>query len=254
LTLTEKSCTVSENIKQKPNTVIETPFKVWKSIAAGEIRGDEALMKHMYTVSGDFELMLKWDKYFGEVTKKKVPRNKTNMLIMLLPFIAFWTAASINGFWGSIVSVLVSALVPLIFYKAKKTFYDFLSTAAVCAFSCLLFMGADLRLTLCASYFLFGAMWFVSGFFKIPLTAHYSMKGYGGEDALKNPIFIKTNRILTFMWGILYIATSLFTYFIMGTELSSLMALLNSVLPFLMGLFTAWFQKVYPKMVAKGDA
>lgn len=37
----------------------------------------------------------------------------------------------------------------------------------------------------------------------LPLTAHYSANDYNGEKAFDNPLFIKTNRILTFMWGYL---------------------------------------------------
>lgn len=48
-------------------TRIETPVTVWHSIAKGEIRGDEALMKHLYRVKGDFDLMLNWDRYFGGI-------------------------------------------------------------------------------------------------------------------------------------------------------------------------------------------
>lgn len=46
-------------------TRIETPFSVWKDIARGAIKGDEALMKQMYKVKGDFDLMIHWDSYFG---------------------------------------------------------------------------------------------------------------------------------------------------------------------------------------------
>lgn len=46
-------------------TRINTPLSVWRSIASGEIAGDEALMQHLYSVEGDFDLMMHWDDYFG---------------------------------------------------------------------------------------------------------------------------------------------------------------------------------------------
>lgn len=55
-------------------TRIETPVTVWHSIAKGEIRGDEALMKHLYRVKGDFDLMLNWDRYFGGIGEGRGPR------------------------------------------------------------------------------------------------------------------------------------------------------------------------------------
>ncbi len=61
-----------------------------------------------------------------------------------------------------------------------------------------------------------------------------------------------TNRILTAAWGILYLLTPIWTYFIMQTSAGSYVGAINSVLPALMGIFTAWFQKWYPKHVASG--
>ena len=96
-------------------------------------------------------------------------------------------------------------------------------------------------------------MWTVSCFLKIPLTAHYSMNDYNGEEALENPLFMKTNRILTLCWGVLYLLTPIWTYFIMGTAVGAWVGAINSVLPALMGLFTAWFQKWYPAKIARGS-
>jgi len=65
-------------------TRIETPWEVWTSIARGEIRGDVALFKGMYKVTGDFSLMMNWDKYFSktkeqqenEIDKSLTSKNK----------------------------------------------------------------------------------------------------------------------------------------------------------------------------------
>ena len=95
-------------------------------------------------------------------------------------------------------------------------------------------------------------MWTVSCFLKVPLTAHYSKNSYNGEAALRNPIFMRTNRILTAAWGALYLVTPIWTYFIMQTDAASYVGAINSVLPALMGVFTAWFQKWYPRHIARG--
>ena len=63
---------------------------------------------------------------------------------------------------------------------------------------------------------------------------------------------MKTNRILTAAWGALYLVTPIWTYFIMQTDAASLVGAINSVLPALMGVFTAWFQKWYPAHIARG--
>lgn len=256
-------------------TRIETPFSVWRSIASGEMRGDEALMKQLYRVKGDFDLLLKWDTYFGnsgsggnkEISEtgdrnvdagsgtgsKYIPKKGTNMNIMLTPWIVFWVAVAINGYAGSLVSIGVCALVPLLFCEYKKTLFDILSGAFVTGFSIAVLLGAPERIMMPLAYLTFGVMWTVTCFGKIPLTAHYSMNQYGEESALENPLFLKTNWILTLMWGILYLLTPIWTYFIMGTEIASLTGAINSLLPIFMGIFTAWFQKWYPAKVARGE-
>lgn len=250
-------------------TRIETPFDVWLSIASGEMRGDDALMQQLYKVKGDFHLMLKWDDYFSsgvgggqqgasehQSEKKKelhIPSKDTNMNIMLIPWMAFWIFASINSYAGSLVSIGVCALVSLIFYQNKKTLYDILSGAFVTGFSIAAILGVSERIVVPLSYLSFGIMWTVTCFGRIPLTAHYSMNDYNGEEALDNPLFFKTNWILTLMWGILYLITPVWTYIILGTKIAFLTGAVNSILPIFMGIFTVWFQKWYPAKLARGE-
>lgn len=241
------------------DTRIETPVTVWRSIAAGEIRGDEAMMQGLYHVKGDFNLMLKWDEYFGgshpqtRQTGEIPAQKKTNMNIMLIPWIVFWVATSISRQPGCLLSVAACALVPLVYYRHRKTWYDVLSGALVTGFSVAMLAGVSEKQMLPVSYLAFGVMWLASCPGKrVPLTAHYSMNSYGGEDALQNPLFIKTNRILTMLWGILYLATAVFSLFLMQSAVSSLSGVINSVLPALMGIFTVWFQRWYPARVARG--
>ncbi len=242
-----------------PTTKIETPVTVWRSIAAGEIRGDEAMMQGLYKVTGDFTLMLKWDTYFGG-SQPQTKRSKTdpihkstNMNILLIPWIVLWIAAAIHKQWGCLISIGVCALNPLIFYRNKKTVYDILTNTFVTCVSIVMLAGCSEKWMLPLSYLSFGMMWLMSCFRKIPLTAHYSMNSYGGEDALQNVLFLKTNRILTMLWGVLYLFIAVFTWLLMQTPVSNFVGLVNSVLPIFMGIFTAWFQKWYPAKVAGGN-
>ncbi len=255
LVLTETGCRVLTDDFLPYTTRIETPFSVWNAIAAGEITGEEALARQQYRVKGDFSLMLHWDDYFGPEKARTTAGTKkcaTNMNILLLPWIVFWVAAPMDAFYGAVISAGVCALIPLGFYKNRKTIYDVLSAALVTGCALALLLSAPVRTVLPLSYFAFGLMWSVSCFLKIPLTAHYSMNDYNGEQALNNPLFIKTNRILTGCWGVLYLLTPIWTYYWMGTALASWTGAVNSVLPALMGLFTVWFQKWYPARIARG--
>lgn len=240
-------------------TKIETPVTVWRAIASGEIRGDEAMMRGLYRVTGDFNLMLKWDNYFSGSHPQPKPSSpapspqKTNMNQMLLPWIALWIVPAIQKMWGCLFSIAVCALVPLLFYRNRKTLYDIFSNVFVTILCVIMLAGASEKWMLPFSYLSFGIMWLTSCPGKrIPLTAHYSMNSYGGEDALNNVLFLKTNRILTTLWGLLYLFTSVFTFFLMQTVFSPFVGLINSILPLLMGIFTAWFQKWYPARVAAG--
>ena len=250
-------------------TRINTPLSVWRSIAGGEIAGDEALMEHLYSVEGDFDLMMHWDEYFGAAnvdttsgdidtsdTKAGATKSsnepKTNMLLLLIPWIVFWVAAAIDSYWGSLVSMATCVLTPVLMCRTKATRYDQISALGVGACSIALLAGASPILVIPASYFLFGLIWAVSCFTKVPLTAHYSKNSYNGDAALRNPIFMRTNRILTAAWGVLYLVTPIWTYLIMQTDAASFVGAINSALPALMGVFTAWFQKWYPQHIARG--
>ncbi len=239
-------------------TIIETPLKVWRSIASEEISGEEALIQGLYKVKGDFSTMLKWDAYFGasqpqnEETKPAARQKKSNMSILLIPWIVLWIVPAIHRQTGCLIALAMCALIPLIFYRNKKTLYDVLTNTLVTGASVAILAGASEKLILPLSYLAFGLMWLLSCLGKVSLTAHYSMNNYGGENALQNPLFLKTNRILTALWGILYVLTSVFTWFLMCTSAGSFVGLINSVIPIFMGIFTVWFQKWYPAKVARG--
>lgn len=250
-------------------TTVETPITVWRAISAGEISGSEALMQHKYRTTGDFDLLLKWDDYFAgtggaetEPAERKrgvapaagvhIPTKPTSLSILLIPWIVFWAGASIHALWGSVAALAACALVPLVFYGHKMTIYDALSGALVTGFATAALLGAPIRLVVPLAYLAFGVMWCVSCLLPVPLTAHYSMNDYEGDAALKNPLFVKTNRILTLTWGILYLVTPIWTYYILGTGIGGWIGAINSILPLFMGAFTAWFQKWYPAKVARG--
>ena len=65
ISLTEQEATVVEGRAATATTVIKTPFELWQRIARGEIEGSQALGQGLYTVEGDFSLMLHWDSVFG---------------------------------------------------------------------------------------------------------------------------------------------------------------------------------------------
>lgn len=246
--LTEDSLTAT--------TVIETPYTVWKAIASGEISGEQAMMEQKYRVKGNFDLMIYWDRYFGSEdaapASKASHQKPTNMMLLLLPWMAFWiTTSMMEAEHAARLSMIVSILLPIVFFKCHTIIFDNLSAIGVTLCSILLLTDVDLATVLPLSYLGFGIMWTVGGFLKIPLTAYYSQNDYGGEGMLQNPLFIRTNRILTLCWGILYLAMTVTTFILLRGG-AGWIGTVNSVMPAVMGIFTLWFQKWYPAHYARG--
>lgn len=243
-----------------PTTRIDTPFTVWSAISRGEIGGAEALGKQMYTVSGDFSLMIDWDKFFGSasVVKKteKTPQNtieqkNPSMMTMLIPWITFWIAVSIHPEVGAVITLLVVATVPFIMRNRKFVIWDQLSMAAVAILSAAANITGNGVLLTNIGYLVFGLFWLLSCLTKEPLCAAYVKYNYGGESAHRNPLFMKTNYILAAALGVLYVLTAIWTFLLKKAGLGSVLILVNNLIPVLMGLFTAWFQKWYPARMAR---
>ena len=244
-----------------PTTRIDTPFTVWSAISRGEIGGAEALGKQMYTVSGDFSLMIDWDKIFrsASVVKKteKTPQNtieqkNPSMTTMLIPWITFWIAVSIHPKVGALITLLVVATVPFIMRKHKFVIWDQLSMAAVAILSAAANITGNGVLPTNIGYLVFGLFWLLSCLTKEPLCAAYVKYNYGGENAHQNPLFMKTNYILAAAWGTLYVLTAIWTFLFKKAGFGNVLILVNNLIPILMGLFTAWFEKWYPARMARG--
>ena len=242
-------------------THIDTPFTVWSAISRGEIGGAEALGKQMYTVSGDFSLMIDWDKFFGSTSGVKktekavqntIEQKKPSMMTMLIPWITFWIAVSINPEVGSMITLLVIATIPFIMRKHNFVIWDQLSMAAVALLSAAANITGNGALPTNIGYLVFGLFWLLSCLTKEPLCATYVKYNYGGESAHQNPLFMKTNYILAAAWGVLYVLTAVWTFLLRKVGFGNTLILVNNLIPVLMGLFTAWFQKWYPARMARG--
>lgn len=238
-------------------TRVETPLTVWQGIADGIYNGAQAMMEGKYKTLGDLKLLMSWGHYFGQEQEELKPAaknaaKKTNMTLMLIPWLVIWLLLTINPTIGGIAGICTAAAMSLASLKWSLTIYDSISCLCVSVCSLLALLGFHMQLVVPLSYLCFGLMWLLSCFTPLPLSAHYSKEDYNGDEALDNPLFIKTNLILTACWGVLYIITPIWTFFIMGSSIAHFTGLINSVCPAALGIFTAWFQKWYPAKVAKG--
>ena len=242
-------------------TRINTPFAVWLAISRGEIGGAEALGKQMYTVAGDFSLMIDWDKFFGSRAAVDKPettgsdtteQKKPTMAAMLIPWIAFWIAVSINPAPGAVIALTVAAAIPLLMRNHKLVIWDRLSIFAVAVLSAAANITGNGDIPTNAGYLIFGLFWLISCLTKEPLCAAYVKYNYGGESARQNPLFMRTNYILAAAWGLLYVLTAAWTFLFRSAGIANTIIIVNNLIPLLMGLFTLWFQKWYPARMARG--
>lgn len=242
-------------------TRIDAPFAVWLAISRGEIGGAEALGKQMYTVAGDFSLMIDWDKFFrnpaavdkAETTSSDTTeQKKPTMAAMLIPWITFWIAVSINPAPGAVIALTVAAAIPLLMRNHKLVIWDRLSIFAVAVLSAAANITGNGNVPTNAGYLIFGLFWLISCLTKEPLCAAYVKYSYGGESARQNPLFMRTNYILAAAWGLLYVLTAAWTFLFRSAGIANTIIIVNNLIPVLMGLFTLWFQKWYPARMARG--
>lgn len=260
-----EGCEVVRFSPKAATTRIETPWQVWKDISEGKTEGAAALMKGLYRVRGDFDLMMNWDRFFaaseapGPLPDKisaaepaPIVSAKTSFLFLLAPWIVFWAAVPALGNSGAFAAVLAASALPLAGIRARLTVFDKLSALLVGGLSGAILTGVPLPPAIVVSYALFGAMWLASCLLPIPITAYYSSSGHGGDRAFRNPIFMATNRILSAVWGVYYLLAAGFTFFLYRAGLGSVSGLINMIGPILIGAFTAWFQRWYPAKIARG--
>ena len=242
-------------------TKINTPFDVWQSIARGELDGAEALGRQLYTVEGDFSLMLDWDKFFGDPSEKakkgSAPtdagnQKKPSMLTMLIPWISLWVAVSIDARIGSAITLAIVAAVPLLMKNHRFTIWDRISIAAVGILAAATSVTRNWKLFTNIGYLAFGLLWLCSCLTKEPLCAAYVKYNYGGDKARSNPLFMKTNYVLAACWGVLYVLTAVWTWIGRRNGLGISLLVINNLMPVVMGIFTAWFEKWYPAKLARG--
>lgn len=87
---------------------------------------------------------------------------------------------------------------------------------------------------------------------KVPMTCYFSAAGYGGEKALKNPLFTRTNRILTACWVIEYLLMAFVLVALHSSDaLDWITALIYIPAPLRWYLY-GWFAKWYPAKMAMG--
>lgn len=132
MVLGKSGASVRESSFTDYTTRIETPFTVWDSISCGKVNGAEAMMEHKYKVLGDFKTMLHMNDFFPaggnnvrqDTQKSRKAPKKTNMNLLLIPWISLWIFMPVNSVLGGIACIAALAAMPLFGLYFKLTVYD----------------------------------------------------------------------------------------------------------------------------------
>ena len=255
LLLGKEKCVVKTENFMPYTTRIETPFQIWLEISEGKISGSEAMMKRLYKVLGDFNTMMKLDDFFSPkkpVSAVPIIQKNSNMLLLLLPFLAMWIIMPFDYILGGAAGILASGLVAVLHYWFKPTPYERIGAFLVTLIGLLVLTTGGTAWQVSIPPIVSGLLWLTSSFMKIPITAYYSCKDYGGEQAYKIPLFIQTNRILTVLWSVAYLIWGVVELFAIGMSNTFVLEIVIWAVTSFLGLFTAWFSKWYPARIAGG--
>nr|WP_122012708.1 flavodoxin family protein [Maliibacterium massiliense] len=251
------ACTLHAGAPAPCTTRITTTLENWKKVSSGQVSGPEGMMRKLYRTTGDFSFMLRMNDIFGGAppeTPAARPAKKRSMLLFLAPWIVLWSIAPLHaqaaGMGAMLAAALIAALAPRFFDVAPWEYANLPILGALAALAVFTPIAQELFVLL--TYGVSAVMWLASAWMRVPLTAHYSCKGYGGTRAFANPLFIRTNRILTVVWGVYYALMAGAAYLVMRTPLAPYAGLLSMIAPLALGAFTAWFARWYPAYVARG--
>ena len=266
LVIKDDECTLLRNDFTEATTRIYTHFTTWERILEGKLDPTEALMEKKYTVEGDFSLMNALvDGLFGsmvlhiEKKKKILPVVFKNtpywFILTMIPWLICFFLSNSNPFHAVIVPLLVSGGLCAIKKGSELVYFD---KATLLFFSLLALVtvpwsiGYD-GMTIAFSGFMgIFVIWFASVFKTVPLTADYT-HFFNGRNALRNVLFLKTNRILTLVWALLFLVQGLIAQWLGTTSMVNFAAVIPLVLLIPGFIFTGWFTKWYPAYRAKPE-
>lgn len=250
----------NKNIHMK----IITTFEIWKQIGEGSINGEEALFNGKYRVEGDVDLLLNFDILFGkkeeiEMKKSKIYKKKilgikgSNwMQVAFIPWMISWTFGD-NLFLFTILPFTIALLISCL--KKSKSSMTFFEGISPVYFLTLVFLGyfSDLDITKYSSLinsFSLSFIWALSLLKKGGLTADYSIYDEK-EDLRDNPIFNKTNEILTAFWAGIFSLQGLIIFYLDKFNLEKY-SIFTIIIFILATKFTSVFSRWYPLYIFRG--
>ncbi|MBU2549578.1 MAG: SCP2 sterol-binding domain-containing protein [Proteobacteria bacterium] len=226
LKIAEGDCTFHPGLAEAPTLTITTSADIWSRIRSGEVSGAEALAQGLYQVSGDLELLMKFEALFsGDASEIEAgpdhrpagPLPLTGMQwlnIAFVPWMVFWI-------FFHLASPLVSVWLPLALTAAiftyrlkfdRPTFMEIGSLGFFVLAAMVSLSGAPAfeRWGSIMGTIYMGGLWFASlRLARMPLCGEYS-KWQFIEKLWRTSLFIHPNAVICLMWGWQFLAAALF--------------------------------------------
>lgn len=265
LKIENRKCDFHEGKSQNPSTIIKTPSQVWIDIGEGKLQGPKALMDGLYTVQGDFSIMIKMSEIFSldeekNEDKKQIDKGFLSFIppiawlsiISFVPWYIFWFTSDNNSEISSYIPLMISLLI-FIYRKSyiEITSFDIGNVLFFAAMSVWQLFDKLSYMEYANTIGSIGisAIW-CSSLMNTPITVYYSKHGYSKEIA-ESDLFKKVNEILTVFWVLVYLFQASARVVIPED-----MAILKNVLAYgvliIAGLFTAKFPDKYVAKLASG--
>ncbi|WP_018247977.1 NAD(P)H-dependent oxidoreductase [Orenia marismortui] len=260
----DNSCQLKKGPSNNFSAKIITGYEIWQKISQGDLDGPQAMMDGLYKIEGDFDLIQKLDRIFGSSKGKQDNKNqKINidsrlvgqkaMGISFIPWVFSWIFIESNLLAGVLLPLLLSLGLVAIkkkkyeltyFEKMNTLYFSILSIISLFDYQLLSNIGIELN------YFAVASIWGLSVLFNTALTSDYSKYDYE-EDLEDNPIFIKTNDILTLFWALMFVGQGVAMIILKNYSYLKYSPLLY-ILILVAIKFTNYFSKKYPEYIAKG--
>jgi len=220
LQIANNTCVFRAGASSAPTLSINTPSEIWMGIVRGEINGQEALQKGLYTVQGDFSLLSKWGALFqrggnpdlhapaGQRPAGPLPWSGTVwMTVAFIPWIIHWISFGSFGL-SPLVSIglpwLLAALI--VAYRSRYNRPDWLELGGVAFFTLAgILTLADVRIfqtwgSIWSNLFL-GLLWLISLLTgQEPLSLQY-VKWNFDRRLWSYSLFIYINAAISLVWG-----------------------------------------------------
>jgi hypothetical protein len=230
----------------------------------GKIDPAQFLMEKKFTVTGDMRVFNAFlDGIFGSVVlnpdkkKRVVSISFKNtpywFFLAMCPWIFCLLFASYNPQAGVVVPL---GLAGILFALKRGTDVVYFEKTTLMFFSVMgvtiITFGKNFEGNTYAiiAYLALALIWAVSTLKTVALTADYTHY-FNGRNALKNVLFLRTNRLLCYVWALVFLVQAVIAMWLNSTILVNFAAIIPLLLIIPTFLFSLWFIKWYPQNSAR---